>query len=160
MGCHGGCGPRLSCWLCGWEGWPGTGTRGGGAGGAEELWPGQPYPPVDPSEGKTHGALWVARPWPVCSAGPAGVGAPRARRPSPTALSCHLCQKSDDWRFMGLFLDRPVPRICLPNFMPTPHWINYRTYMGGPEIWRVGSPTFSSSRSGRPLRSLALCISI
>lgn len=41
------------------------------------------------------------------------------RRPSPTALSCHLCQKSDDCRFLGLFLDRPVPRICLPDFMPT-----------------------------------------
>ena len=75
-------------------------------------------------------------------------------------LSCHLCQKSDDCRFMGLFLDCPVPLICLPNFIPAPHWINYYTYMGGPEIWWVSSPTFSSSPSGRPSRSLALCISV
>lgn len=50
---------------------------------AEELWPGQPYPPVDPSEGRPTGLCGVARPGSVQRRGPAGVGAPRARRPSP-----------------------------------------------------------------------------
>lgn len=95
---------RLSCWLCGWESWPGTGTRGGeGAGGGRRAlaWPA--LPSRGPKRGRPTGLCGVARPWPVCSAGPQVLGLPGRAAASPTALSCHLFAKSDDWRFMGLF---------------------------------------------------------
>lgn len=173
MGCRGGCRPRLSCWLCSWEGWPGTGhpRRVSWRGRRVLAWSSLPH--HGPKRGEGPWSSAGSSPMARTQCGPrTGAEAPRAQRsthdlkdlfkrgPSSMVLGCHLSQKSDDCRSMGLFLDCPVPLICLPNFIPAPHWINYYTYMGGPEIWRVSSPTFSSSPSGRPSRSLALCISV